>query len=435
MDHYERAKKKLDIKVFNSMQVEAFEVIPDGSDTILLSITGSGKTLAFLLPLLAQIDSKLNSTQVMIIGPTRELALQITNVAQNLAMGFNILCCYGGHPVRFEKKALESNPEVVIGTPGRLLDHIDREHIDPLAIKFLVLDEFDKTLEMGFHKQMESIIKQFRYKPQYILTSATEALEIPGFVPLNKPVIINHIETKDKVAFDILRVDSPSKDKLETLALLINDIGDQSTFVFCNFRESILRVSDFLKSKKIHCDVFHGGLEQIERENAMSKFRNGSTRILITTDLAGRGLDIPHVEHIVHYHLPSSEEVFIHRNGRTARMGASGNAYVIISEADKKLDFIENLEDSYVPSGKKAKLPPLLWSTIMINKGKRDKIRKGDVLGFLIKAGNLEVEAIGMIEVKNKYSLAGIKKVSANETVRLTDKQKIKGKKALVRML
>lgn len=435
MDYFTRAKQKLKIKSYNEMQEEAFQVIPEGNDTLLISKTGSGKTIAFLLPILVQVDPKIQRTQLIVIAPTRELALQITNVARELAMGFNILCCYGGHPLRFEKKALESNPEVIIGTPGRLLDHITREYIDPLSVKFLVLDEFDKTLEMGFHKQMESITKQFRYKPQYVLTSATDAIELPDFLPLLNPVKLNHSQIDATNKFDTFVVKSPSKDKLETLTNLLYDVGDQSTFVFCNYRDSILRTADFLKSKGISCDLFHGGLDQVERENVMTKFRNGSTRILVTTDLAGRGLDIPHVEHVVHYHLPISEQIFIHRNGRTARMGATGSAYVITSQTDRIEDFIERIEREFVTSGVQRQLPPMEWITIMINKGKRDKIRKGDVLGFLCNQGEQEKDHIGMIEVKEKYSLAAVKLNKSSKLIKLTNKQKIKGKKALVRKL
>jgi superfamily II DNA/RNA helicase len=350
-------------------------------------------------------------------------------------MGINALCCYGGHPVRVEKKALESNPEIIIGTPGRILDHLEREHLDPLLIKFLVLDEFDKTLEMGFHKQMESIVKRFRYKPQYILTSATDAIDIPSFIPLHQLHTINYIADLELEGLRFYKVISPSKDKLETLFLLLNDIGQKSTFVFCNYRESIARISEFLSSKGISSDYFHGGLEQIDRENVMSKFRNGSTRILITTDLAGRGLDIPHVENVVHYHLPSSEEVFTHRNGRTARMDAEGDAFVIISKEEAIPDYIDKIQEEFIFSGQVRELPAPQWKTLLLNKGKRDKIRKGDVVGFLFKIGQLDKDDLGLIEVKDNYALAAVHENKASAIAQKTNNQKIKGKKALVRIL
>lgn len=435
MDHYLRARQKLNIDTFNRMQVEAFEVIPKGGDTMLLSVTGSGKTIAFLLPVLAQVDLKLKRTQALIIAPTRELALQITSVISNLAMGVNALCCYGGHPVRIEKKALESNPEVVIGTPGRILDHLEREHFDPLLVQFLVLDEFDKTLEMGFHKQMEGIVKHFKYKPQYILTSATDTIDLPAFLPLYELSRINYIAEVVLEGLRSYKVFSPTKDKLETLYLLLNDIAQNSTFVFCNYRESVARISEFLSKKGITNDYFHGGLNQIDRENVLSKFRNGSCSILITTDLAGRGLDIPQVENVVHYHLPESEEVFTHRNGRTARMDAEGDAYVIIAEGEATPDYIDRIQNEYKTSGSETELPSPQWTTLLINKGKREKIRKGDVVGFLFKIGQLGKDDLGLIEVKDNYSLAAVHKNQASLVVKKVNNQKIKGKKALVRIL
>ncbi|GLR17122.1 DEAD/DEAH box helicase [Portibacter lacus] len=435
MNIYAKAQQKLNITSFNEMQKEAFEKIPSGEDVVLLSRTGSGKTLAFLLPLLDQIDPAIKRTQLLIIAPTREIALQLTSVTQDLRFGFNILCCYGGHPIRFEKKALLSFPDIIIGTPGRILDHLDRETIDPLTLKFLVLDEFDKTLEMGFHEQMQSIIKHLRYKPQYILTSATEALEIPSFVPLNNAETINYIEDQTIKGLKLHVVPSPAKDKLETLFQLINDIGHQSTFIFCNYRETVQRISDYLKSKKIHNDILHGGLQQMDRENVLSKFRNGSVRILVTTDLAGRGLDIPLVENVVHYHLPSSEETFIHRNGRTARMESDGDAYTITFHEEETPDFIKKIDHEYLPTGETRDLPLPDFETVMINKGKRDKVRKGDVVGFLFKIGALGKEELGLIEVKDNFSLAGVSRNAASSLVKKTNNQKIKGKKALVRIL
>ncbi len=433
MDIYSKAKVKLDITDFNEMQEKAFHMIPSGQDTILLSLTGSGKTIAFLLPIMDQVDPSENIEQILIIAPTRELAQQINSVVSNLAMGFNATCCYGGHPVRFEKKALESKPTIITGTPGRILDHLERGNIDPLSIQFLVLDEFDKTLEMGFHKQMQSIIEYLRYKPQYILTSATKGLEIPSFVPLLDAQVLDFVKEKDQGGLTYYEIPSPSKDKVSTLLALILKIGDESTFVFVNFRESAQRIREALLEKGLQCDIFHGGLDQVGRENVLSKFRNGSTRILITTDLAGRGLDIPQVKNIVHYHMPIQEEIFIHRNGRTARMNNIGNVYVISHPEDKLPFTLPPMEEPLDLVTKKIKAPD--WVTIKISKGTRDKIRKIDIVGFLLKIGSLSKDDLGLVEVKEAYSLAAVRFGKADEVVKRTKHQKVKGKKAIVSVL
>ena len=431
----EITKAKLDIAAFNEMQLKAFEVIPKQSDTLLLSKTGSGKTLAFLLPIMSSIDSTLNMTQSLIITPTRELALQITTVAKSLGLGFNIQCCYGGNPSRLEKKALLSNPTLIIGTPGRILDHLERNNINSDHLKFLVLDEFDKTLEMGFHKQMEGIIRKLQVRPQHILTSATDSIVIPSFVPLKNLIKVDFLGTQEKINIDIKKVISPVKDKLETLYNLLNDIAHESTLVFCNYRETVERTSKFLFSKDIENDVFHGGLDQINRENVLSKFRNGTTRLLITTDLAGRGLDIPEVANVVHYHHPTSEEVYIHRNGRTARMNTKGKVFIIESIEEKSPSYMETLTSEYMPSEVMNEIPKSQWTTLLINKGKRDKINKIDVVGFLIKIGGLEKNQLGLIEVKQGYSIAAVNESKASKVVQKTDRQKVKGKKVLVRIL
>ncbi len=417
------------------MQEEAFDVISQDTDTMIFSNTGSGKTLAFLLPILSDLDQKLQRTQAMIIAPTRELALQITSVAKSLALGFNIQCCYGGHPVRIEKKSLESNPELIVGTPGRLQDHLDRENIDPLSIKYLVLDEFDKTLEMGFHKQMESIIRHFRFKPQYILTSATRGLEVPKFVPLYQTQHIDYAQQEVIEGLHLSKVLSPEKDKIETLVSLLWDIGNRTTFIFCNFRDAVERISQFLTERKIENDFLHGGLDQLQRENTLSKFRNGTTRILVTTDLAGRGLDIPQVENVIHYHIPITGEIYTHRNGRTARMGAEGNAYVLISQFEDLPEYIPAIDETFEVSKEQRVIRPSKWTTVHINKGKRDKINKVDVVGFLSKKGNLDKGQLGLVELKEAYALAAVKKSKAEKLIKQTNQQKIKGKKAIVRLL
>ncbi len=414
------------------MQEKAFEIIPLGLDTILLSLTGSGKTLAFLLPLLSKIENDKANPQLLIITPTRELALQIHNVIHTLALGLNTTCCYGGHPIRFEKTALQTGPSVVVGTPGRILDHMERKNINPENVKLLVLDEFDKILEMGFHDQMESVVKFLKYKPQYILTSATEAIDLPEFLPLLNPQRLDYIQTRRTQGIQYWKVISSQKDKLPALKQLIEDIGRESTFVFVNFRESAQRIHEEFTLIGIRSEVFHGGLDQEQRETVLSKFRNHSIKILVTTDLAGRGLDIPKVQNIVHYHMPIDEEAFIHRNGRTARMDAQGEVYLIIHKEEVNPSFIPDNIPTYEAKNTFPDLNSSDWQTLKINRGRRDKIRKFDIVGFLSKIGKLGQDELGLVEVKENHSLAAIKSEKIDQVCQLVNGQKVKGKKARV---
>ena len=430
-----KVQEKLQIKSFNEMQKDAFDNLLNVNHALLLSHTGSGKTLAFLLPILSNISSDIEQSQAMIITPTRELAIQITQVGKSLGLGFNILSCYGGNPVRNEKKSLASSPQIIIGTPGRILDHLDRGNMNIDGIKHFVFDEFDKTLEMGFHQQVRLIIKHLKFQPQFVFTSATESVKIPDFLRISNIHRFDHLTEDVNPTLKKYLIKSETKDKIQKLIQTIEEVGDQSAFIFCNYRESAERISQFLTEKQLFNEFFHGGMDQIQRENVLSKFRNGSIRILVTTDLAGRGLDLPDVENVVHYHMPISKEIFIHRNGRTARMGKEGNCYVIYHLVEELPDYIgkDFVEMELIGSEQTLSAPK--WKTIMINKGKVDKISKMDVVGFLSKVGKLNREELGMIEIKGKYALAAISNERAQEVITLTNKEKIKGKKALVRLL
>jgi superfamily II DNA/RNA helicase len=333
---------KLKIDALNEMQVASGETISASDNVILLSNTGSGKTLAFLLPVLQLLNSSKKDTQAIIIVPSRELALQIETVFKSMATSFKVTCCYGGHLRETEENNLIQPPALLIGTPGRLADHIRRGNITTNTIEILVLDEFDKSLELGFKEEMSFIIGSLRSLNKRILTSATEAVEVPDFIGLGNPVKLNFLDSKNEksAGLAIKTLQSDGKDKLDTLFRLICMLGNKSTIIFCNHRESVERTSNWLKEKDIVNVFYHGALEQQERDAALCKFRNGTSNVLVTTDLASRGLDIANIRYIIHYHLPASEDVFTHRNGRTARMEASGTAILILSPEEKLPDYI-----------------------------------------------------------------------------------------------
>nr|WP_315421151.1 DEAD/DEAH box helicase [uncultured Pedobacter sp.] len=425
----ENALKKLNISALNEMQESSVKAAKTGKDVILIAPTGSGKTLAFLLPLLSSLKTGVKGVQALVLVPSRELALQIEQVFKQMGTSFKVNCCYGGHAVRIEKNNLAHPPAVLIGTPGRIAYHLEHQNFDESFIETLVLDEFDKALEFGFENDMSYIIGSLLSLKQRILTSATKMEEIPAFVKLNTPAEVDYSKNIEaKPDLKLKKITVPAADKLDYLFRLLSKIGSKNTLVFCNHRETVDRISDLLFEHGLGHDVFHGGMEQFDREKALLKFRNGSHRILITTDLAARGLDIPEVEHIVHYQLPYTEDAYIHRNGRTARMHAKGTAYAILtSEENYKYlpDDIEEevLQDRYV-------LPQESdWVTLYLAHGKKDKINKIDIVGLFLQKGDLVKDDLGLIEVKDTTSYVAVKRSKITQLLKKLNGEKIKGKK------
>jgi superfamily II DNA/RNA helicase len=423
-----QALQNLKITALNEMQQAAIAAAKK-SDVILLSPTGSGKTLGFLLPLLGTLDAGIPTVQVMILVPSRELALQIEQVFRTIGSGFKVNCCYGGHPVKIELNNLSQPPAVLIGTPGRIAHHLRRRTFSTATITTLILDEFDKALEYGFQEDMAFIIKQMPAINKRMLTSATQMDDIPAFTGISKPTTLDYL-TNAKTTPDLKQkvVIAEAADKLDALFALVCKIADKATLIFCNHRDAVERISDLLYDRGLPHDIFHGGMEQDDRERALLKFRNGSHRILITTDLASRGLDIPEIEYVVHYQLPHNEEAFLHRNGRTARMHAKGTSYLLLAPDEKPGYLSELPEVEELPET--ISLPPLSpWATLYIAAGKKDKINKMDIVGVLLKKGELAKDDVGLIEVLDHSSYAAVKRNLIERTVALIKNEKIKGRK------
>lgn len=424
----------LDIDALNEMQEAALQSTTNHNNVIIIAATGSGKTLAFLLPVVKSIDPNITTTQALIVVPSRELALQIDQVLRSMRTGYKITCCYGGHKREIEENNLIQAPAIIIGTPGRLADHIRRGNIKTVGIHTLVLDEFDKSLEMGFTEEVSFVTGSLKFVEKRILTSATEPIEIPAFIGADDAEKLNFTsdEPVDEEVLSIKKVQSPEIDKAETLFKLLCYLGDRSSIIFCNHREVVESVSAMLSDKGITNTFYHGAMEQNERETALAKFRNGSINFLITTDLAARGLDVPNIRYVIHYQLPASEDIFTHRNGRTARMDASGTVILILNEKEylppyinQPIEEIELNENYTLPEKPK-------WATLFINAGKKDKVNKIDIVGFLSNKGELKKEDIGLIEVKDFYSFVAIRKSKASYVLQLIKEQKIKNKKVKI---
>lgn len=421
----------LGIPALNTMQEKAMPAIQHHPNVILLAPTGSGKTLAFLLPVLSLLKPDTPGVQCLIVSPTRELAIQIERVWQKMSTGFKVNTCYGGHSMQTETQNLSQPPALLIGTPGRILEHLNRETFAPDSIRILVLDEFDKSLSMGFHEQMADIIKRLPALEKRVLASATNKAHIPVFTGISHPKVLNfYKETEQSTdGLAVRRVLSADEDKSMTLFRLLCFLGSEPTLIFCNQRDSTEQVRDFLTGMGIPCACYHGGLDQPEREKILVQFRNGSILFLVASDLAARGLDIPEVKNVVHFEIPLKQNDFVHRNGRTARMHAQGTAYLVM-HADEPLPAYLPEPPEMLELPPQESLPePSPWITLYISGGKKDKLSKIDIVGFLSKKGNLQKEDIGKIEVMDFMSFVAVKKDVTEGLLKAVQAEKMKGKK------
>ena len=425
----------LRIDALNAMQEETCAADRKGKDLVLLSPTGSGKTLACLIPLVQSLKETEGGVQAVILVPSRELALQIEQVFKAMKTPFRIVSCYGGRPAMEEHRTLKQvNPHVVVATPGRMNDHLGKENIVTDTVHTLVIDEFDKCLELGFQDEMAQVLSRLQPLQRRFLLSATDAEQIPAFVSDRDFTKLDFLDRTESVSdrVQVRLVKSLQKDKLDTLVNLLGSLRGGSSMVFVNYRESVERTAAFLKSKGFFYSSFHGGMEQKDRERALYKFSNGSCNVLVTTDLAARGLDIADVDHIIHYHLPLNEEAYIHRNGRTARWDAEGNAYVILGPEEHLPEYMPadmpvlNLREN----GGRPRPPK--WITLYIGKGKKDKVNKVDIVGFLSKVGGLQKEEIGRIDVKEHYAFVAVARTCEREVLARVKGQKIKGIKCII---
>ena len=424
--------KKLEIAALNAMQLQTLQTAQTKNNLVLLSPTGSGKTLAFLLPIVQRLNPVVRGVQAVILVPTRELALQIETVFKKMGTTFKINACYGGHSTRTELNNLSSPPAVLVGTPGRVAFHIEENSFDTAQVQSYVIDEFDKALEMGFQDDMDYIIQSLDHLKFRMLTSATALKKIPEFTGIENPTTLKFLQSEAiQPQLTFSKVVCPAEEKLEAVIQLIGKIGKDTILVFCNHREAVARISETLTNKGVANGAFHGGLLQEDRERALMKFRNRSCHILISTDLAARGLDIPEIGHVIHYQIPEKEDAFIHRNGRTARMKAKGKVYIMVTN-EEQYSFIdpdmpiEQLKGSYTIDNRTD------FKTIYISAGKKDKVNKVDIVGYLIKTGGLQKEDIGLIEVKDTQAFVAIQTAKIKPLLQKLKDTRLKNKKVKI---
>lgn len=425
--------KKLGIAALNPMQEEALAVIEKTENTVLLSPTGTGKTVAFLLPIINSLDAESNEVQALILVPSRELAIQIEQVVRAMGSGFKVNAVYGGRAISKDKIELKHTPAILIGTPGRISDHFNAERFSKDSIKILVLDEYDKSLETGFEVEMNAIISELPRLKKRILTSATQGVKIPNFVGLERPMVVNYLHKKAISNLSLKIVLASDKDKLKTLVELLRYIGNEPGIIFCNFKDSIDTVSAYLNKSQITHTCFSGGMEQRDRERSLIKFRNGTSQVLIATDLAARGIDVPEMKYIIHYELPRAVEEFTHRNGRTARVNEKGTAYVLQHEQERMPSFIP--KDKPISISKKAAPTTQFWETLFISGGRKDKISKGDIAGLFFKQGEINKDQLGIIELKHDCAFVAVPVSLASSLVGKLNNSRLKKKKVRVSVL
>ncbi|MBS9523229.1 DEAD/DEAH box helicase [Litoribacter alkaliphilus] len=432
-DNLQEAQSKylnnLGIEKLNEMQGAFIKKANNGNNLMLLAPTGSGKTLAFLLPLIHQLKSDVKGIQALIIAPSRELTLQIEQVFRAMKTSFKVSSCYGGHGFKIEQNSLQENPALVIGTPGRLQDHVIRGSFNTDSISIVVLDEFDKSLQLGFHEQLKTIFHALNGEQQHLLTSATRLDKWPEFLTFSYPETVSFLRQEAYSRLKLGVVHTDSIEKAQTLMKLVARFKNEVCLVFCNHRDAVERISLLLNDHDFAHGTLHGGMEQIDREKNLIKFRGGACNVLVATDLAARGLDIPEIKHVVHYQLPPKEDAFIHRNGRTARMHAEGQAYLVLAHDESLPDYMEgSVEDISIDNHIELPAPPDFVS-VYISAGKKNKISKGDILGLLTKKGGLSSADIGLITVLDFSSYVSVKREKVTRLLAKVKHEKLKKQK------
>ena len=438
--------KSLDFKTMTPVQAQCLPAILKGQDIQAQAKTGSGKTAAFGIGLLQEINAKQFQTQSLILCPTRELADQVSKELRRLARpitNVKILTLCGGKPIGPQYASLEFKPHIVVGTPGRVLKHLQKGTLKLHQLKTLVLDEADRMLDMGFHEDIMLIIDKMPTKRQTMLFSATLPDEIKHISQAiqNNPVDIKLDNQHDNNKIKQIFYEIQKGERLQTLLAILAHHRPESSVIFCNRKQQCQELADQLWDEGFHALALHGDLEQQERDQVLVQFSNKSSSILIATDVAARGLDIKDLSAVINFELTPDPEVHTHRIGRTGRAGKEGLALSLFMPSEvKKLNAIEEFQKSTVKIEPASSLkprenyklsPPMV--TISINGGRKNKVRAGDLLGALTANTNLQGKQIGKIDIFDNLAYVAVERPAAKQAFKILSEGKIKGKKFRVR--
>lgn len=415
------------------IQSEAIGYILDGQNIIAQAKTGSGKTMAFAIPLMMQIKPNNTHPKILVLAPTRELCLQIVGVFRLLARdipNLKIAALIGGEPLRVQRKSIEQGVDIVVATPGRLIDHLFRESLSLNEIETVVLDEGDKMVDMGFFDDMTSILRHTKEKVQVLLFSATFPPKLEKlsqtFSRGAKSIKTDITHDEDKITIYGIKTSDLSSTLIEALW----QYNPKKSILFCNTKDECDTICNTLQKNNISAEVLHGNLSQYERQEALLKLANGSTRLLVATDLASRGLDISDIDMVISFGLPQHKETLTHRIGRTARGDKNGVAILVYSQHQENYakELLPQLEPiNLLNTKQKAILSSM--QTFRISGGRKDKISARDILGALTKDIQIPTTSIGKIDIQNDYSYVAISVGVAQKAYLGLKDGKIKGKK------
>jgi ATP-independent RNA helicase DbpA len=446
---------ELGFEKLTSIQAAAMPALLSGLDLIGESATGSGKTVAFALPLLQRLDLGMRELQGLVLAPTRELAAQVARELRKLGRrlpGLSVALLSGGEPVREQARTLERGAHVAVGTPGRVIDHLRRRTLRVHRVTAIVLDEADRMLDMGFKPDIEKVLKALPSPRQVVLFSATfpEAIRELSEKYQQSPVSVR-VEAPAEGKPDIIElvVQTSAEKKLEVLCWALKEHPHESALVFANQKITIAKLEKGLLAQGIDVASLHGDLEQRDRDRVMAKFRNGSTRVLLATDVAARGIDLDNLSLVINLDLPSQPEVYVHRIGRTGRAGKSGIAVSLCSPADEpKLKAIEDYTGRSLtrvrPEGRsaaRAEAPQkasagAVMATLRLSGGRKDKLRAGDILGALTgEAGGLSGTDVGKIEIHDTFSFVAVAKAASRKALSSLREGRIKGRRFRVELV
>lgn len=432
------------------IQAASIPALVEGSDLIGQSKTGSGKTAAFALSILQRIQLPLREVQALVLCPTRELAAQITREFRTLGRthsGFTVVECVGGQPGKSQREALSRGGHVVVGTPGRVLQHMQSGSLATREISTLVLDEADRMLDMGFGPDVEAIIAGLPESRQTVLFSATmpKSVAVLSKAHLQTPVRVR-IDEPEEASLEIrqLRLEARPEAKFHALCGLLSEFPYQSALIFCNLKQTVIELTHKLESAGLSVGRFDGDLDQFHRDQILARFRNHSVRILIATDVAGRGIDVEGLDLVINYEFPRQTELYVHRIGRTGRAGKTGVAITFSSGGDEErireietqtgvaIDVFEQDPAGLPEIGAllRSLAHPCLMQTILISGGRKDKVRAGDILGAITgEAGGVAGSDVGGIEIQDKLSYVAVARSVSRQAVQRLNAGRVKGKR------